>query len=163
MTVSGSANAMQLMAGGELSLRSRVGHVALLLAALGMTIVVSSLWVTEPVQPARLQLGFAVMVAIGVAWAAFATWVLTHRRPLFARHRIIAGRMAVTFTSVFIAGMLAVGYGLGRPAFYGAAAVGLVMLAAAAFLLARAHRAFAALAERRAALERELGKVGKRP
>lgn len=142
----------------ELSIPSRLGYIALLLAALTMTGVVGTLWATEPSLPARAHVGFGLMVAIGSSWIVFALWVLTHRRILFARHNIVAGRMAVTFTGVFLAGALAMGYTTGRSEAYKAAAVGLLMLGMSIVVLVRAHRAFARLASRRDALERELGK-----
>ena len=98
------------------------------------------------------------MVAIGSSWVVFALWVLTHRRILLARHQIVAGRMAVTFTSVFMLGSLAVGYATGRPEAYKAAAVGVLMLGLAIVVLVRAHRAFGRLVSRRDVLERELGR-----
>lgn len=152
-----SAAAIQRLADTELALRSRLGYVALLLAALMMTGVVGALWATEPALPLRTQLGLAVMVVIGLSWVAFALWVLTYRRVLLARHSVVAGRMAVAFTGVFVVAALAVGYQTGGPEPYVAAAVGVVMLAGAIVVLVRAHRTFARLTERRLALERELG------
>src|SRR6266542_6921921 len=96
------AAAIQRLADVELSLRSRLGYVALLLAALMMTGVVGALWLTEPALPLRTQIGFALMVVIGLSWVAFALRVLTSRRMLLARHRIVAGRMAVAFTALFL-------------------------------------------------------------
>ncbi len=101
-----SAAALQRLLDTELSLPSRLGYVALLLAALTMTGVITALWATEPVLPQRAHVGFALMVAIGSSWIIFAVWALTHRRILFARHQIVAGRMAVTFTTVFLLGTL---------------------------------------------------------
>ena len=89
---------------------SRLGYVALLLAALTMTGVVGTLWATEPSLPLRVHVAFGVMVAIGSSWVVFALWVLTHRRILLARHQIVAGRMAVTFTSALHARLARVGY-----------------------------------------------------
>lgn len=152
-----STAAVRQLADVELSLRSRLGYVALLLAALSMTVVVTSLWLTEPALPLRTHVAFAVMTVIGASWVAFALWVLTHRRTLLARDSIVAGRMAVTFTLVFVLGALAVGVSRGGAAPFAAAAVGMVMLAAAIGLLIRAHRTFARLMERRQILERELG------
>lgn len=142
----------------ELSLPSRLGHVALLLAAATMTSVIGALWITEPALALRVQTAFAVMIAIGVSWVGFSVWVLTHRRPLLARHRIVAGRMAVAFTTLFVAGALAVGHTDGSAAPYVAATAGVAMLAAAIVLLVRAHRTVARLTERRRVLEQELGK-----
>ncbi len=145
------------LADTELSLRSRLAHVALLLVSLMMTGVVGSLWLTEPALPQRTQLAFAVMTAIGLSWAAFALWVLRSRRVLLARHRIVAGRMAVAFTALYVIGALTAGYQSGERAAWAAAAVGVVMLAGAIALLAYAHREFARLMARRRVLERELG------
>jgi hypothetical protein len=135
---------------------SRLAYVALMLVSLAMTAVVAALWLTEPSLPARTQIAFAVMSLIGISWSVFAAWVLTRRRILLARHRIVAGRMAVTFTSVFLLGALAVGYTTGGAAPYAAAAMGGTMLAIAVFMLLRAHRAVARLTERRDTLQHEL-------
>jgi membrane associated rhomboid family serine protease len=151
-----SAAALQRLVDTELSLPSRLGHVALLLVALTMTTVITALWTTEPTLPLGTHIGFALMVAIGSSWAIFAIWVLTHRRILFARHQIVAGRMAVTFTTVFLLGTLVVGYSTGRPEAYKATAVGVLLLGVAVVVLVRAERAFARLVSRRDALAREL-------
>ena len=153
-----SAAALKQLVDAELSMPSRLGYVALLLAALTMTGVVGTLWATEPSLPTRVHVAFGVMLAIGASWVVFALWVLTHRRILLARHQIVAGRMAVTFTSVFMLGSLAVGYATGRPEAYKAAAVGVLMLGLAVVTLVRAHRAFGRLVSRRNVLERELGR-----
>jgi len=153
-----SASALQRLADAELSVRSRLGHVALLLVALMMTSVIGALWLTEPVLPWRTQLAFGIMMVIGLSWVAFALWVLTHRRVLLARHSIVAGRMAVTFTALFVTGALAVGYETGGRAPYTAAVLGAVMLSGAVAMLVRAHRTYARLTARRRALELELGR-----
>ena len=151
-----SAAALQRLLDTELSLPSRLGYVALLLVALTMTGVITALWATEPALPLRTHVGFALMVAIGLSWIIFAVWVLTHRRILFARHQIVAGRMAVTFTTVFLLGTLVVGYSTGRPEAYKATAVGVLLLGVAVVVLVRAERAFARLVSRRDTLAREL-------
>lgn len=155
-----SVTEMQRLIAGELSLPSRLGYTALLLFALAMTVVVGSLWLTEPSLPLRTQAAFAVMAAIGLAWVAYAAWVLTRRRVLLAGHRIIAARMAVAFTTVFIAGSLALGlWSAAGPAAYAAAATGAVMLAVAIGMLLSARRRFATLMQRRDELERELSQA----
>jgi hypothetical protein len=153
--------AVHRLVDAELSLRSRLGYVVLLLAASMMTAVVISLWLTEPALPRRTQLGFAVMTGVGSSWILFAVWVLAHRRPLLAGHALVAGRMAVAFTSLFVIGALAVARTAAGPAPYAAAGVGLVMAGCAFALLRRAHRTSARLVERRSALERELGRQPK--
>ena len=145
----------------ELSLPSRLGYVALLLGALAMTSVVTALWLTEPALPLRTRIAFAVMVLIGSSWVAFASWVLTHRRALLGRQRIIAGRMSVTFTTVFLVFALVFGVTLRSPASFAAAGMGGVLLLAALTLLARAHRHVARLTERRQVLENQLGRRGR--
>lgn len=153
-----SPESVRRLLNAELSLASRLGYVGLALAAAMMTAIVGSLWMTEPPLPLRTQIGFGVMVGIGLSWVGFAVWVLTHRRPLLAGHRIVAGRMAVAFTSLFVLGAVAVGVATGGSAPYAAAALGLAMLAVAVVLLRRGHVTTARLRERRAILERELGR-----
>ena len=139
MTTMTPRDAMRL-AETELSFRSRIGHVALLLAALGMSAVVAALWITEPALPLRTRVAFAVMTLIGLAWSGFALRVLTHRRALLASHAIMAGRMAVTFAVVFLVGALAVGYATGERAGYAAAGLGVVMVGAGGRAGGRGHR-----------------------
>jgi hypothetical protein len=143
----------------ELSTKARVGHVALLLLSTLMTTGIVSLWITEPALPLRTQLAFAVMTTIGVSWALFAVRVLTQRRVLFAKHSVVAGRMAVTFTATFVAGAVAVGYTTGESAGYAAAGMGAVLMVAAIVLLIRAQRELARLVNRRQTLEREVAKA----
>jgi hypothetical protein len=143
----------------ELSLASRLGYVALGLVAAMMTVVIVSLWTSEPDLPARTHWAFAVMSAIGISWIALATWALTTRRILPARDRVIAGWMAVTFTSVFLLGTVLATIISGGEA-WTAVVMGLVLLALAVRALLRARRRFAELALRRAELERQLGGSG---
>jgi hypothetical protein len=142
----------------ELSRPSRLGHLILLLASSTMTVVVASLWWTEPALPARTEAAFAVMTAIGFSWAAFAGWVLTTRRVLLGRDGLIAARMSVIFTTAFVAGALTLGLVNGGRAPYAAAVMGLGMLGVATALLVRARHRVVRLTARREALERDLGK-----
>lgn len=141
----------------ELSLPSRLRYVGLLLAAAAVTAVAGSLWLTEPGLPARTRVAFVLMVLLGLAWMAFAVWVLTRKRLLLAPHRIVAGRLSVAACSAFTAGALAVGMSTASPAAFLAAATGAAMLVLAALLLRRAHRAFTLLTKRREALALERG------
>lgn len=151
---------IQDLLAGELSTASRLRYMALLLAAGAVTSVVGSLWATEPALPPRTHLAFALIVAAGISWMAFAVWVLTRRRVLLAGHRIVAARMAVGFSALFLVGVAAAMYWGGSPArLAGAAATGVVMLAAAAAMLVRAHRQFAALGDERRRLEREIERM----
>lgn len=141
------------LSGQVLSLKARLGYVALLLLASGMTTVIGSLWLTEPSLPLRTHLAFGAMCLIGVAWAALAIWVLRARRPLYARDRVIAGVMAVTFTTVFLAGTVAAVIIANNAAAYAALLTGVVLWAGAIGALISARRRFAELSKRRAALE----------
>jgi hypothetical protein len=157
-----TVEAMQRLVAAELSLPSRLGYTALLLAAGTVTAVVAALWLTEPALPFRARLGFAGIIAIGSCWMVFAIWVLTRRRVLLGRDRTIAAGMSVTFCALFAIGFAALGYwgGVGRIA-YTAAGSGLVMLAIALALLARARRHVAGLLARRLELEREIARTHK--
>jgi hypothetical protein len=140
----------------ELSLPSRLRYVCLLLAAATMTAIVTALLVTEPALPTRAAIALGVLAVIGLSWVVFAAWVLTRRRVLLGRHRLVAGRLAVVFSSVFVMGALAVGFVTASAPPFAAAALGVVMLAIAVAMLVRARRQFARLSARRAELERLL-------
>jgi hypothetical protein len=142
----------------ELSLPSRLRYVGLLLAASTMTAVVTALLLTEPRLPNRTAIALVVAALIGVAWMAFATWVLTRKRVLLGAHRIIAGRLAITCSTVFMIGAVFVGVVTSSNAALAAAAMGALMLAVAVMMLIRARRRFAELSKRRDELERELGR-----
>lgn len=139
-----------------LSPRSRYGHVALLLAALMMCVLLGALLATEPALPGRTQVAFAVMLGIGASWVAYAIWVLRHRAPLLGQHRIVAGRMAVIFTALFLAGGVGTAAATGGAAFQAAAVIGAGMLVVAASVLVQAHRLVARLQAQRQELERRL-------
>lgn len=145
------------LADRELSVKARAGHVALLLGALSMTIVIASLWLTEPALPVRTQVAFGVMTAIGLGWALYAGWVLRSRLALLAFQEVVASRLALTFCSAALAGALALAIGEGVRAAWSAAAMFAVLLLLAAGMLARARRRLNALTARRAALEQQLG------
>jgi len=151
-----SLETIRAMARDHLSMKARVGYVFLLLAATTMVVIVVSLWVTEAHLPARTQLAFGAMTGIGASWVALAAWVLGSRRPLYAVDRVIAGRLAVTFTTVFIVGALMGLLGGGGSAAAAAVGMGVVMLGAAIAALRSARRRFAALSARRLELERAL-------
>jgi LPXTG-motif cell wall-anchored protein len=69
----------------------------------------------------------------------------------------VAGRLAVTFSGVFVMGALAVSYTTGSKAPLAAAAMGIAMLSVAVALLVRARRRVATLTKRRDELERVVG------
>ena len=142
----------------ELSLRARLGHVLLALAASTMTVVVVSLWMTEPGLPPRTRTAFALLIAIGVAWVAYSVWVLNARRVMLARQRVVAGRLAVAFTFTFAAGCVFVASTTKAAAAWPALAMSLVLLALALVVWRRAEAAHATLLVRRETLERELAR-----
>lgn len=152
-----SADAVRRTSLGALSMRARVGYVALLLVSVAGAGALASLWATEPALPARTHAAFALLLGILLAWAAFATWVLRTRRALFGRDGVIAGRLSVTFSALYTAGMAAVAAGTGLPGPWAGAGVGLLMLCVALLNLRRATRRVEALSAQRDALARELG------
>jgi hypothetical protein len=149
---------VQRLAAGELSLPSRFGHALLLVVSVTMAVAIGSLWATESSLPLRTQVAFALIVSVALAWSVFAAWVLTRRRVLFGRDRVVAARMGLAFSALFTAGMLAVGYwgGAGRPAYAGALVESL-FCGAAAVLLVNARRRVAGMERRKRELERQLG------
>lgn len=150
------AASLERITAAELSSIARLGHVALMLVAAAMSIAVASLLVTEPALPPRTRAAFVVMVVIGLSWTVYALWVLTYKRGLLANLRVVAGRMAVTFTSIFVLGALSLGIATGTTGFYLAAGLGAGMLAVAIGLLVRANRHRANLQARCRALESEI-------
>lgn len=147
---------LQQLTARLLSPRSRYGHVALLLAALMMCTLLGALLATEAALPGRTQVALAVMLGIGGSWVAYAIWVLRHRRPLFGSHRIVAGRMATVFTTLFLAGAVAMGAATGSAAFQAAAVLGTGLFVVAVSVLVQAHRHVARLQAQRRELERRL-------
>jgi LPXTG-motif cell wall-anchored protein len=140
----------------ELSRGARAGYVCLLLGASAMTAIVGALLLTEPSLPQRTSIALAVMVAMGLSWMGFAAWVLTRRRILLGKDRVVASRMAVTFSSLFVAGCVVAAAMTGAASAFAAMALGLLMLGVAAGLWIRARRQVEHLATRRQELEREL-------
>ena len=152
------ANDLRQLTALELSLPSRLRYVALLLGASTMSAIVIALLVTEPKLPVRTSVALGVMAVIGVSWIVFAAWVLTRKRVLLGSHRIIAGRLAVVFSAVFVIGALSVGLTTSQASPFAAAAMGAVMLSVAVTMLARAKRQFVQLSKRRNELQRLLGR-----
>lgn len=141
------------IARAELSIQSRIAHGALLAAALAMTMVLAALLLTEPDLPLRTRAALTVLAMIGAIWTGYAAWVLTQRRVLFARQRVVAGWLALIFTSVFTAGAFAIGIAADVPAGFAAGGLGLALVAGSGLLLARARQRLAVLLDRRRALE----------
>lgn len=147
---------LQRLSRRELSRGARVGHVVLALIASAMTIIVFSLWLTEPALPLRTQIAFGALTGIGIGWAAFSVWVLRSRRVMLARQRQVAGRLAVAFSSVFAAGCLALAFAAEIDAARPALPMSLGLLTIAMVVWRRAETAHAKLLARRAALEQQL-------
>lgn len=137
----------------ELSRWPRIAHSVLLAAALTGAIMTLSLWLTEPDLPFRTRAAFATLTLIGLTWAGYAAWVLTQRRVLYARQRVLAGWLAVTFTSAFTVAAFTTGVVAGTPVGFAAGTMGLVLVGASLMLLARARRRLATLLARRRELE----------
>jgi hypothetical protein len=149
---------LQRLSRTELSRGARLGHVVLALAASAMSIVVASLWLTEPALPLRTQIAFAALSAIGVGWTAFSLWVLRTKRVMVARHRQVAGRLAVAFSGVFAVDCLVLVLAANTSAARPALAMSLGLLAIATVIWRRAETAHRTLLARRAQLERELNR-----
>jgi hypothetical protein len=136
-----------------LSLRKRVGYLILALAGFTGSALIGLLWATEPGLPPRTKVAFAVLVTIGLCWAAFGGWAVTRRTPLFAWDRVIAGWLGVGAWLAFTVGALIITilrHEL-EPSLLG---VVLALGVLAAMNLRAAHRARAALVRRKTELTR---------
>jgi uncharacterized membrane protein YfcA len=130
---------IQLMLRAELSFKTRATYLAGLLATASFSVALLSLWLTEPHLPVRTHVAFALLVAINIGWSTFCGWALAQRKVLYARQGVIAGRLAVLWSAVFVVGALAAGYASGRAgAGLLAALLGIALLGAALVMLRRA-------------------------
>ncbi len=96
-----SAAELQRLATNQLSSAARAGHLALLLAALTVVVVTASLVLTEVALAPRALAAFGAVIVMGACWVAYAVWALTTRRLMLPTHRVVAARMALTFSAVF--------------------------------------------------------------
>jgi hypothetical protein len=137
-----------------LSGRARLGYTTLLMASLGMATVCASLLIGEPALPVRTTVAFAVMLGIAICWSVFAVWTLTRRTVLLPVHDAVAARMAVVFSSLFLAGSgtLTV-LGQGGASTSVSTAVGAVFVTIAVVFWRRATARLEALMARRRDLE----------
>ena len=148
---------LRALTDSSLSPAGRYAHIALLLAAAAVGALVLALLLTEPALPARTQIAFGAMLLIASSWIGYSAWVLTHRRPLLLRHRVVAGGLATAFSGAFAAVTAVAALATGAPAARAAAAMGVLMLVTAVALLLRARHKRAELEARRDALQRQLG------
>lgn len=134
----------------EASMKRRILYALLLFFDAGMVVLITALWTTESSLPLRTHLAFAGMLAIGLVWLALFGWVLTRHRPLFALDRVIAGRLGLAFTSLFLVwGWIITSQRGGWSAVLTVTLVGGTLVAVAAAVLARATRTRGALLHRR--------------
>jgi hypothetical protein len=99
-----------------------------------------------------------MLTVIGLGWVAYSIWVLSARRVMLARQRVVAGRLAVGFTGAFAAGCLLLASTTAANAAWSASAMGSALLAIALVLWRRAEAAHTRLLARRETLERELSR-----
>ncbi|MDV3457195.1 hypothetical protein RZN05_09395 [Sphingomonas sp. HF-S4] len=147
------AEIVRRIAAAQLSLWPRIAHGALLAAALAMTIVLVSLWLTEPDLPLRTRTAFAVLAAIGGLWSGYAAWVLTARRVLFARQRVVAGWLALAFTTIFTTGAFAIAAVTQSPAGWAAGSLGLGLIGVSTLVLLQSRARLADLMNNKRMLE----------
>lgn len=131
-----------------LSVRRRLGYLAVLLGGLGGAGLIGALWATEPALAARTAAAFALLVAVGLGWAAFGAWALTRRAPLYARDRVLAAWIALLAWGLGGAGVTAVAATRQRLPWGLPLVVGLLGAAAVAGVIT-ARRRHAALLRRR--------------
>ncbi|MDT7843355.1 transmembrane transport protein [Streptomyces justiciae] len=141
----------------EVSLRSRLRHLAVGLTGGCGAAAIAALWATEPhALPPRTRAAFAALIAIGLAWAVFAAWVLSRRRPLFAQDRVLSARIALAATVTTTLGTVALAGARGSTADLAAtAAGGAVLTATAVLILVRARRRRHVLLRLRDALQHD--------
>ncbi|AQR73406.1 hypothetical protein [Sphingomonas sp. LM7] len=146
-----------LIAQVQISFRSRAAHLALLLVAIGASVVLGSLLATESGLPMRTTAALGGLLLINLAWGAYAVWVLAAHRTLLLNHRVVAGRIAAAAAAAFTVGAACVAATLQSQASYAATVSGVFLLLVAIVLLVRAKRNFRALELRRSELEARLG------
>ncbi|MEV4640588.1 hypothetical protein AB0J80_24920 [Actinoplanes sp. NPDC049548] len=127
-----------------MSLHRRIAQTCTGLAGAAGAAVVATLWATEPAGlPVRTQAAFAVLIMIGLGWAAWAGWVWS-RGPVFALDRVVAGWLGVVACSITAAGTVVIAAARGKIGVtIAGAVVGIALIACAGRVLtrARAHRA----------------------
>ena len=148
------ASAPEVVAGlgGTLSKAARVRSVAALVAGLAGAVFVAALWWTEPGPlPALTQLAFGLLTLVCLAWAAYGTWLLRSRVPLFATDRVVAAWIGLA-ASVLVGGLLIGTVAQRGTGTWGVVATVAVLVAVSTVLVVRAHARRAALLRRERAL-----------
>lgn len=137
----------------DVSAGSRLRATLVGIGGLGMAGMLTVLWATEPTPlPTRTAIAFATMIAIGLSWVGFATWVLAVRRPLYAQDSIVSGRLALGFSTVFAGAGTLVAAANGSKLWWIVLVAGLALVMVAAFLLVAATRRRRRLQELKARL-----------
>lgn len=148
------ASAPEVIAGlgGTLSKGARVRAVAALVVGAAGAVFIGSLWWTEPGPlPVLTQLAFGLLTVVCLTWAAYGTWLLRSRVPLFATDRVVAAWIGLT-ASVLVGGLLIGTVALRGTGTWGAIAAVAVLVAVSTVLVIRAHARRAALLRRERAL-----------
>ena len=142
----------------DLSLRRRMATVMVGSAGALVATGVAMLWATEPkALPARTQVGFALIIAVGIAWVFYAIWRLRTRLPLLGRDSVLAGWIATGATVAGTAVAMWVGFERGwSPSAIAASGFAAFQLAAALLYLRRGMRRRRRLRDRRMRLQQEL-------
>lgn len=148
------ASAPEVIAGlgGALSKGARVRAVAALVVGLAGAVFVGALWWTEPGPlPVLTQLAFGLLTLVCLAWAAYGTWLLRSRVPLFATDRVVAAWIGLA-ASVLVGGLLIGTVAQRGSGTWGVIATVAVLVAVSTVLVIRAHSWRAALLRRERAL-----------
>jgi O-antigen/teichoic acid export membrane protein len=140
---------IQALVRGEISDRSKVSHAALLVVAIAMAIVVTSVWITEPILPARTHVAFGVLTVIALLWITHAIWVLTHKAILLVPHQVQAARLSMAACVVCLAGCLLAWLLVGGLASILATVSAAVMTGVSVYNFRRASERYRALMRRR--------------
>lgn len=138
--------------GGTLSKGARVRAVAALVVGVAGAVFVGALWWTEPGSlPVLTQLAFGLLTVVCLAWAAYGSWLLRSRVPLFATDRVVAAWIGLT-ASVLVGGLLIGTVAQRGTGTWGVVAAVAVLVVVSTVLVVRAHARRAALLRRARAL-----------
>jgi hypothetical protein len=145
-----SVDDMQKQMARELSLGSRLGHTALLVVSASVSALTASLWLTEAVAAAANTPRLRARSWRSDSPGRVRVVGLANRRVMLANQRVIASRMALAFTALFLIGAVLLRPRLGL----GGILVSAAFFAVAGINVVVARRRFMRLAARRRSLER---------